>query len=342
MREGLITDVISKFFSKEVFEEEVSRAKNIFWNNGEIDIEKLPVEERLKQEALFIFWFIFDFKLSNGKTPLKMYYLSRYLYLRESDKENYKNLLKSVYCLWRIEHVDSGVGVKLKNLINGKVFYVNEKSATHNLEVDDVVATRVSKIDDHYEIISPDNDLVFKNGLLNPLVGKILRHKKLNPKIVQDTIFAFNKDNIFDENFNLDDLKKKIINDEMCICDLCHKEGRIGGVGKNTETGEMAILCDKCQIKIDAWNNKISVKKQKKLTEDILKKTEFFSNIKLEQLSLEKNVDLSDVDNLNKALMAINMAWNGLSVKERKSFDKMTKSEMMKKFKDIKVDFKDF
>lgn len=84
------------------------------------------------------------------------------------------------------------------------------------------------------------------------------------------------------------------------------------------------------------------MKKQKKLTEDILKKTEIFSNIKLEQLSLEKNVDLSDVDNLNKALMAINMAWNGLSVKERKSFDKMTKSEMMKKFKDIKVDFKDF
>lgn len=55
MREGLIADVISKFFSKEVFKEEVSRAKNIFWNNGEIDIEKLPVEERLKQEALFIF-----------------------------------------------------------------------------------------------------------------------------------------------------------------------------------------------------------------------------------------------------------------------------------------------
>lgn len=50
------------------------------------------------------------------------------------------------------------------------------------------------------------------------------------------------------------------------------------------------------------------MKKQKKLTEDILKKTEIFSNIKLEQLSLEKNVDLSDVDNLNKALMAINMA----------------------------------
>lgn len=55
MRKGLITDIISDFFSKDVFGEEVFRAKNIFWNNGEIDIEKLPYEEKLKQEALFIF-----------------------------------------------------------------------------------------------------------------------------------------------------------------------------------------------------------------------------------------------------------------------------------------------
>jgi hypothetical protein len=45
------------------------------------------------------------------------------------------------------------------------------------------------------------------------------------------------------------------------------------------------------------------------------------------------------MDILNKILPSIQEAWNGLSVKERRSFDELNETEMIVKFSNIHINF---
>ncbi len=342
MRQGLVGEVLRYFENIPKYIPEIYKAKNSFWGDEKIIIDTLQGEEEMIKGALFNSWFLFYYKLSNGKTPLRTYYLTNFLDFDENDRENYKNLLKSKYGLWKIKKVDFEQGMLLSNLVDGSEFYVKEKKATYNAKVDDVILQRITKIDDHYELISPDGDSYFPDGLRNPGVGILLRYKKLNPKIVKN---AFKKQErlakLSDKYLNDDFLKKKIIGPNECVCDECHKTGKIGAFSTNEVTGEPLVFCLECTLKIHARKNKTTVEQERHKREVLFKASNLFMMTKAREYCEAKGLNIESVgaDILNKILPSIQEAWNGLSVKERLSFDGLSETEMIVKFSNIHVNF---
>jgi len=344
MRRGLVSEVIHYFTNNPQYVPEVFRARTRFWGDEEILINSLKGEERDNKEWTFHNWFIFDFKFPNGKTPLKTYYLTKYLSFSENDQENYKNLLKSKYDLWKVRNVELDKGLELISLKDGKIFYVSEKMGTHGVKKDDVILNRITKIDDHYELIGPDTDNYFKGGLENSSVGLLLRHKKLDPKIVNDCLNE--RDRLVKLTEKIDYkkiLKKKIVGPNECLCDECHKKGKIGASSTDKYTGEPLFYCLDCTLKINAERNGTTVAQEKERREKMFMVSNLFTETKVKEYCRIKGIDLETeknlIEKLNKALPAIQKAWNGLSIKERKSFDKLSKEELIERYSKIPVDF---
>lgn len=342
MRKGFVGEILHYFENIPKYIPEIYKAKNSFWGDEKIIIDMLEGEEKIIKEALFNSWFLFDYKLSNGKTPLKTYFLTNFLNFDENDRENYKNLLKSKYGLWRIKKVDFEQGMLLSNLVDGSEFYVKEKKATYNAKVDDVILQRITKIDDHYELISPDGNSYFPDGLRNPAVGILLRYKKLNPKIIKN---VFKKQErlaeLSNQYLNNDFLQKKIVGPNECICDECHKTGKIGAFLTNEITGEPLVFCLDCTLKINARKNKTTVEQERHKREVLFKASNLFTMTKVKDYCEAKGlaIESAGMDILNKILPSIQEAWNGLSVKERRSFDELNETEMIVKFSNIHINF---
>ncbi|MBI2023616.1 hypothetical protein HYT01_03585 [Candidatus Giovannonibacteria bacterium] len=173
------------YFGNSKYSREVIRAGIIFFND-------IPPDKATDQEqAFFNEWFVFDFILSNGKTPLQDFYDRNPYNYNFARLQIYKNLQKNEYGLYEVSDIEKGKSMALKNLRSGKSYKVREYSASFQLNTGELFFSRVADLGDHFELVGADS---FK---MPPESKKILveefgsvPEEIVNPKILKDTMCA--------------------------------------------------------------------------------------------------------------------------------------------------------
>lgn len=188
MEQGTIEKMFDYYFKRPQFKEEVFRALKEFFNRPDLAPGgNLELEDERDSE-MFNEWFIFDFKLSNGKTPLEDFYETNLYNLKPVRLQVYKDLQDNHFGLYEVRDIRLGEGLSLENLQTGKIYEVREYSATFGLKKGQVFSTRVAKVGDHYELVS--SNVAFGPVKLDVGLKKLFRQdkNKLNPKVLRDLL----------------------------------------------------------------------------------------------------------------------------------------------------------
>lgn len=185
MTTNLISRLLDYFYSQEKFAAEIMRAMKEFLDVP-ADGVLLTFPEELSPH--FSEWLIYDFKLADGRSPLKYFYEVNPCKLSPWVMQEYKDLQENEYGLYEVLRVDPDVGLEIRNLSSGNKYYAREHAATFRLNTGVVFFTRVAKNGDHYELVGA-NSLVFPIKLGDGLRQKFGRDKqKLSPKDIRALI----------------------------------------------------------------------------------------------------------------------------------------------------------
>ncbi len=179
MEPGTIKKLLRYYFTNPKFEREISRALNEFFGDDAPIVGDGEIQFRSEEEnSLFNEWFVYDFKLSNGKTPLEDFYYRNPYHLKIDRLQIYKDLQENVYSYFKVIKKILGSGLVLEDIINGKIYEVKEYSLTFEVFEGQSFPTRVGRVGDHYEIVggniyvmpmklSPELELFFKKSRRN-------------------------------------------------------------------------------------------------------------------------------------------------------------------------------
>jgi hypothetical protein len=186
MEKGTIPKIFDYYFGKAQFKEEILRALREFFNKPDLKAGG-KLETREEDEALFNEWFIFDFKLGNGKTPLEDFYEKNPYNLNMVRLQTYKDLQDNHFGFYKVKDIRLGEGLTLENLQTGKVYQVREFAATFGLKKEQVFSARVGRVGDHYELVgsNPSFGPVKFDKTLEDLFRK--EKKELTPKTLRDS-----------------------------------------------------------------------------------------------------------------------------------------------------------
>lgn len=185
MEPTTINRLLKYYFTNPKFEQEIIRALKEFFGEDSPPFEEGQIQFRGEEEnSLFNEWFVYDFKLCNGKTPLEDFYYRNPYHLKIDRLQIYKDLQENVYSYFKVLEKILGAGFVLEDIITGKIFEVKEYSLTFEVYEGQSFPTRVGKVGDHYEIVggniyvmpirlSAELELMYKKG-----------KKNWNPKII--------------------------------------------------------------------------------------------------------------------------------------------------------------
>ena len=110
-----------------------------------------------KSEGFFNEWFLYDFVLSNGLTPLQDFVKNNPLNLKDDEMHFYKVLLENNhYSLYEILDIKIGRQLKLRDTFTNKEYDVLEHMGTYEAKKGAVTFGRVAKTLDHYELVGAD------------------------------------------------------------------------------------------------------------------------------------------------------------------------------------------
>jgi len=182
---GSIAKIYEYYFITPRYSEEILRAMREFFDRPDLD-RSGSLEMNDKSEGLFNEWFLYDFVLSNGETPLRSFVKEDPLGTSAAEMELYKNILKTnVYGLYEVKRVDMDKGLALKNLQSGKELYVQEKKLTKQVQPRSVFFGRIGMVGDHHELIGADT---FSIQAAGEGIGSYFHGMKfkLTPKIAHD------------------------------------------------------------------------------------------------------------------------------------------------------------
>ncbi|MFH1958350.1 MAG: hypothetical protein ABIJ15_07745 [bacterium] len=335
MKEGTIAKVRSYYFGEKQFKEDLDRALKEFFNLGDIG-QGTELKMKGRDEEQLNEWFIFDFRLRNGKTLLQDFYERNPLILSNEEMYIYRVLQNAEYGLWKVLKVERDKGLELENLKSGNRYFVSEKLGTHGVSRGDYFIARVANIEGRYELVGANPSIIPAGSLMNRDKKFFIKAKRLNPKIFRDYYLARK------EKFTagIKRLKPQILDNGKCVCSVCGREGKIGATRINPETDEPEILCFDCNLKLMAEHRGMTKEQALAEREKMFADFYLFKDIKLEEYLLKKKKkDFDSVEEVNKAMERITAGWNALTLKKKKSFDKLGKKELEKIFRQIKVDF---
>ncbi|MFQ5974779.1 MAG: tetratricopeptide repeat protein [Candidatus Hydrothermarchaeales archaeon] len=152
--------------------------------------------------------FIFDHKLSNGKTPFR-YFLDN-AGLSPNDYSTYKGFENNVFSIFEVLEVYRGQGIKLQDLIWNKEYFVREKKGTYQVKPGYILFCRVTLFRSYFVIITPaleawpqDAGYLIKRKL--KYTRSDLQKRGMN---AFDTLSVMEKSK--DEPKNLDEIKKAL------------------------------------------------------------------------------------------------------------------------------------
>ena len=186
-----IRKVYEYYFTSPRFSEEVNRAFMKFFNTNSIDNQD-KVGMVKQSEGLFNEWFLYDFILNNGHTPIEDFVACNPFKLENSLMDLYKDLLDSKYAILEVLAIDLGKSIKVKDLQTDKELVLFEYNATFGLKVGSVFFGRVGKVGDHYELVGADTVSLADMAQADK---NILRKKRLEftPKILNDILVGKKK-----------------------------------------------------------------------------------------------------------------------------------------------------
>ena len=211
-----ISKVINYFFSSEKYEKEVEDAYcDFFGDDYEFDYKEDP-------KPFFTEWFIFDYKLKCGLTPLELFCEKNFCDLPAAEMLRFKSFLDNEYGIFEVLEINIGQNMLLKNIVHNNEYRVKEYMATFNLQIGSTFFSRISEFEGDYSMIGANSIVFLKEvmdaGLRDYLIFEYGK-EELSPRIVLNFLTrnkdkSSKKDDTFDvAKLILDEkvLEKKIV-----------------------------------------------------------------------------------------------------------------------------------
>ncbi len=197
MRAGTISDIIAYFFQNPASDGDIDRALREFFKIK--SVHELPVvapdfaDGSSPAHRYFHEWFIYDFKLVSGRTPLREWYEGNPAGMSPADMTVYADLLReNEYGFFKV--ISSVPGrVEVESFANGKRYTVREYSAAPFLRIHEAITARVGRVGERYEFVG---GLVGSmHSELSDNVGKLYTHpgKPITPKEIYHLWYAPNR-----------------------------------------------------------------------------------------------------------------------------------------------------
>ena len=140
------------------YDREVGRAIVEFFGHP---LDELSAEESNEEtERLFFEWFVYDFKLDGGRTPLAEYEFKNPDQLSELKLRETLELGNSHYGLFEVMTVRKGLGLDLRDPFTNETVAVVEHLGTYGLKRNDLICARICQLGQRFEMVG---------GLLNKL-----------------------------------------------------------------------------------------------------------------------------------------------------------------------------
>ena len=336
MKQGIIHRLLDYYLGTPEYKEEMLRALRQFFNRPKLSTgDRLEMKDR--DEGIFNEWLVFDFRLNDKKTLLEDFCQRNPCKLSDIELQAYYDLQENEYGLFEVLKVEPGKGLKVKSLKSGKEYEVQEFIGTQQAEVEGLLIARVGKVGDHLEFVGGD---CYKLPVESKdfYLGKLVSKRKLNPKVVRDFFGQLGEI----KKADFESLKGKILDGGRCICDLCGKKEKMASLTYDVQTGEPIVICYKCDLKIKAQREGVTINEAEKRRKRMFEVNNLFIGIKMkEYLDLKNEREFDSIEEANKVLERIMNAWNNLSIKQRKDFDAMDNEELRRIYKNIPVDLSD-
>jgi hypothetical protein len=152
---GTVRNMLEHYLGSPKLRGEVARAFREFFDENDPGMDGAPAPFDWAA-SLFNEWFLFDFVLRNGRTPLEDFIAKNPLSLPEEAIGLYRALYESHAGLFEVKSIALGESLALKELRTGTRFRVREFSATFTLRKGDLFFGRVGKVGDRWELVGSD------------------------------------------------------------------------------------------------------------------------------------------------------------------------------------------
>lgn len=134
-------------------------------------------------------------------------------------------------------------------------------------------------------------------------------------------------------------LSGKILNEGLCICDICGKKSKLGGF-INPMSPSPQVACYDCMIETTANAKGISVDAATKQRNASLRVTNIFIDCKMkEYVAAAKKSSLDNINEANAILHYITNVWNTFDKKEKGMMEKKNEEELAALFRNIKMNW---
>lgn len=131
----------------------------------------------------------------------------------------------------------------------------------------------------------------------------------------------------------------KIKADGKCLCDICGKTSIMGGL-LDPHSKSPLVACYDCMMKVSAKQQGISVAEAKKRRERMLKTSNLFPQIKIEEFFELAGKKASDsMDELNEVMRYIMNVWNAFDKEAIEIFENMAENELREIYGKVKMNF---
>jgi len=182
---GSISKVYKYYFTSPLYTAEIMRALLEFFDDPDLRPGG-SFEADEKSKGFFNEWFLYDFVLENGGSPLANFVARNPLELSAIKMTLYKDLLAThEYGLFEVLKVDVNNGLLLKNLQTGERIYVKEQKLTLQVKPGAIFFSRVGQVGDHHELVGADTfALAGVSEAIKGFLGDL--GFKLTPKLACD------------------------------------------------------------------------------------------------------------------------------------------------------------
>lgn len=191
MKQGIVNTLLEYYLHEPQFQEDILRSAREFFDRPDLEPNnQVPLQLSEEEIPLINEWLIFDFKLSNGKTLLEDFAERNPYRLPPEEIKAYRDLTENSYGLYEVKEARWGEGLQLRNLQTNKQYWVREFKGTFQTGAGDVLATRVGRVADHYELVGAG---VTKMPIaLTPESRKLFREIEdgWNLKTTRETFFS--------------------------------------------------------------------------------------------------------------------------------------------------------
>ena len=137
---------LGEFADRDIFMEEANRAQDIYL--AVLDPDLVDQEDEFTLERCFE-WFIFDYRLPDGRTVLE--HFAQEEGLSEQERELIGKWLNSRLSVFEVVEIVAGEGIVVRDLVGQTVYRVRDLSAALEIEPGSVLFMRVLAVGEEYE-----------------------------------------------------------------------------------------------------------------------------------------------------------------------------------------------